>query len=231
MTLLEIGLSDYHRFIFGKVPEAFLLEVVLRTVFVYALLMVSMRLMGKRMTSQLSRLEMASMVALAAAIGVPVLAPEQGLLDALIIAVIVVFSQRLISWTNSKNERFERIVQGDVATIIEDGVLDIKTMEKTLISKERLKAQLRSEKLIHTGQVKRLYFESNGSFSLVEDKDPKPGLLLLPAIDQEFIREVTEEVQIIICSRCASKASTRHDFVCNNCGNTATEKAVIAKSS
>ncbi|WP_143960529.1 DUF421 domain-containing protein [Litoribacter populi] len=231
MILLEIGLSDYHRFIFGEVPEAFLLEVVLRTVFVYALLMVSMRLMGKRMTSQISRLEMASMVALAAAIGVPVLAPEQGLLDALIIATIVVFSQRVVSWVNAKNENFERKVQGDVATIIEDGILDIKTMEKTLISTERLKAQLRSEKLVHSGQVKRLYFESNGSFSLVEEKDPKPGLLILPAIDQDFIEEVSEEVQTVICAKCAKEANTRHDFVCDNCGNKSTARAVKTKSS
>ena len=93
----EIHLTDYMRIILGQVPWSFVLEAVLRMVFLYLLLIISMRLMGKRMAGMLSRIEMAGMVTLAAAIGVPLLAPDRGLLPAVIIAVVVVVAQRTIA--------------------------------------------------------------------------------------------------------------------------------------
>src|SRR6478735_4198047 len=93
----EIRLSDWARILFGQVPPEFYAELVIRAVFVYALLMISMRLMGTRMSGQLSRLDLAAMVALASAIGVPMLSPSNGLLPALIIAIIVVSVSRIIA--------------------------------------------------------------------------------------------------------------------------------------
>src|SRR5690349_16696968 len=93
----EIKLSDWARIFFGQVPPEFYGELIIRAVFIYALLMISMRLMGTRMSGQLSRLDLAAMVALASAIGVPILSPSNGLLPAVIIAVIVVSVSRVIA--------------------------------------------------------------------------------------------------------------------------------------
>ncbi|UOQ71833.1 hypothetical protein [Hymenobacter cellulosilyticus] len=71
----EIHLTDYMRIILGQVPWSFLLEVAIRAIFLYILIVVSMRLMGKRMSSQLSRHELAAISSIAAAIGVPIQAP------------------------------------------------------------------------------------------------------------------------------------------------------------
>ncbi|WP_187263510.1 DUF421 domain-containing protein [Pontibacter beigongshangensis] len=93
------------RILLGKeLPWLFLLEVVLRVFFIYLLIMLCMRLMGKRMAAQLSNLEMSALVSLAAAVGVPILAPERGLLPAVIIALVVVVIQRIISHYASRSE-------------------------------------------------------------------------------------------------------------------------------
>ena len=73
----EIHLADWQRIFVGQVPGSFYLEVILRTAVVYAILQISMRLMGKRMASQLSRTEMVAMVAMAASIGIPIMAPDR----------------------------------------------------------------------------------------------------------------------------------------------------------
>src|SRR6195952_702674 len=109
----EIKLNDWVRIFAGDVPPAFYLELVIRAFFIYFLLMLSMRLMGKRMSTQMSRLELAAMVALASAIGVPMLAPDRGLIPAVLIAFIVVGITWAISKYSVKNERFERATQGD----------------------------------------------------------------------------------------------------------------------
>jgi hypothetical protein len=82
----DIHLGDWQRMFFGEVPGGFYWEVVLRIAVIYLILMVSMRLMGKRTASQLSRNEMIALVSLSAAIGVPLQAPDRGILAAVIIA-------------------------------------------------------------------------------------------------------------------------------------------------
>jgi len=86
----EIKFGDWMRVFVGEVPASFYLEIIIRMAVVYALLIVSMRLLGKRMASQLTRNELAAMVSLAAAIGVPILAPDRGILPAIIIAIVVI---------------------------------------------------------------------------------------------------------------------------------------------
>ena len=102
----DIHLGDLHRILFGDVPGSFFIEVSLRTVIIYAILMISMRLMGKRMEASLGRIEMISMVALAAAIGIPLQSPDRGLLPAIIIAAVVVFIQKLVAKKSMNNEKF-----------------------------------------------------------------------------------------------------------------------------
>ena len=227
---MEIEFFDWHRLIFGELPAGILWEVVLRTVFVYIVLMVSMRLMGKRMASQLSRIEMAAMVSLAAAIGVPVLAPEQGLIPAIIIAAIVVLTQRLVSSQNRRSNKFEAMTMGDVSVLIKDGVFQKKQMDRTLISNERIKAQIRSEKLVHAGEVKRLYLEANGTFSIVIEENPKPGLNVLPDFDNDFVDLMTKKTNIKVCANCGMDLKGKDTPSTYDCSHTAFLYAVERKN-
>lgn len=76
----DIHFSDWQRILFGEVPITYLFELLIRAIAVYFILMVSIRAMGKRMSSQLSRNELAALVSLAAAVGIPMMAPERGVL-------------------------------------------------------------------------------------------------------------------------------------------------------
>lgn len=87
----DIQLGDWLRVFIGEAPGAFFIEIVIRTIVIYAILMIGFRLIGSRMAGQLSRTEQASLVTLAAAIGVPIQSPERGILPAIIIAIVVVF--------------------------------------------------------------------------------------------------------------------------------------------
>jgi uncharacterized membrane protein YcaP (DUF421 family) len=60
------------RILIGDGPWAFLIEVLPRAIVMYALLLISMRLMGKRVAAQLSITELAVILMLGAAIGVPI---------------------------------------------------------------------------------------------------------------------------------------------------------------
>jgi uncharacterized membrane protein YcaP (DUF421 family) len=196
-------ITDYLRILMGDVPWSFLLECALRLVAMYLLLLTGLRLMGKRQAGQISRTELAGLVSIAVSIGIPLLSPDRGLLAPVAIVGVVVVLHRFVTRWAARRPTAEELLQGTVTTVVVDGVLQLPVMERVVLSRERLFAQLRGDSLEHLGQVRRLYMEANGTFSLVEEDQPKPGLSIIPGWDEDFRK----------CQPVAPET-----FACRNCG-------------
>jgi uncharacterized membrane protein YcaP (DUF421 family) len=216
----EIRLSDWNRIIFGEAPPEFFIELVIRTVFLFVLLVIAMRLLGRRMAGQVNRIEMIALFSLAAAIGVPLQAPDRGLLPSIVIALVVIAVGKLVTAIAFRHQRFEAIAEDEYATLVMDGVIQMEKMRETRLTVERLYAQLRKEGIRHLGEVKRLYFEANGSFSLVKNENPPPGLAIIPAFDQALLDE-QRHTQERVCDDCGNKQPLQQEngVTCRNCGN------------
>ena len=199
----ELKLSDIQRILIGEIPPLFFVELIFRAAILYIVLILGMRLMGKRMASQIGRNEMAAIVSLAAAVGIPLMNPDRGLLPGIAIVLIIVIFTVIISKISSRNESFEALTQDDLSVLLKDGVMDIKAMKQNRVTRERLFAQLRMLQKTHLGMIKRVYMEANGLFSIVDEHAPIPGLSIIPSSDSEF------------AIRRQSKTTA---FVCNNCG-------------
>jgi uncharacterized membrane protein YcaP (DUF421 family) len=228
MKEFEIKFWDIERILIGEVPLHFYLEVIFRVAFIYLLLMVSMRFMGKRMSSQLSRNEMAAVASLAAAIGVPLMNPDRGLLPAVVIALVIITLQKSIAKMASKNRKFESLTQDHIDTLIEDGVMKLDVMSHTRITRGRVLAQLRAEQVSHMGMVKRLYFEAGGKFSFLKNVRPSPGLSILPEWDGELSEEIHELTNEKVCAYCGNRPPSGAGFADLRCGNCKKSKWVNA---
>ncbi|MBX0288843.1 DUF421 domain-containing protein [Hymenobacter sp. HSC-4F20] len=202
----EFHLFEPLRMLLGEVPWSFLLETLLRGVVLYAVLLLAMRLMGKRMGAQLSRNEMAALVSLAAAIGVSIQAPDRGLAPPVCVAILIVLGQRLIARQAFRSKKFEQASQDDLGIIVEDGCLNLDKMEEVVLPQERIFAQLRSEGIDQLGQVKRLYMEANGDFTLLPQDPPQPGITLIPDWDEEYIAQQPKAPGTFACLRCGNLA-------------------------
>jgi uncharacterized membrane protein YcaP (DUF421 family) len=213
----DIKFGDWQRILLGDVPGSYFIEIIIRTFVVYLVLMISLRLMGKRMAASLGRIEMISMISMAAAIGIPLQSPDRGLLPALIIAVIVVCTQKFVATKSSKDQKFEQITQGNVGVLLEDGKLNLHAMKKSRISKERVFVQLRNKSVCHLGEVKRLYIEANGKFTVVTNNNPGAGLSIIPEWDDEFRYRVCKASSKLVCSQCGNIKSDEENE-CNRCG-------------
>ncbi|HEX8426624.1 DUF421 domain-containing protein [Hymenobacter sp.] len=223
---------DLMRMGLGDVPWSFLLEAILRITIIYAILLISMRLMGKRMGSQLNRTEMTGLVSLAAAGGVPLLAPDRGILAPLVASAIIVVGQRLLARATFRSSRFEHIAQADLSILVEDGCLQLDAMKECLLPQERVFAKLRGSKLDNLGQVKRLYMEANGSFTVIEQDEPQPGLTLAPDWDQDYIQQQQRVPDTFACTCCGNLAhsSQMPTKQCPRCNNTKWSPAVTKTS-
>jgi uncharacterized membrane protein YcaP (DUF421 family) len=223
---------DIMRMGLGDVPWSFLLEAIIRVTIIYAILLISMRLMGKRMGSQLNRTEMTALVSLAAAGGVPLLAPDRGILAPLVASAIIVIGQYFLARATFRNAHFEKIAQADLSILVEDGRLNFEAMKECLLSQERIFARLRGASLDNLGQVKRLYMEANGSFTVIEQDEPQPGLTLAPDWDQDYIQQQQRVPDTFACTCCGNLAHsaqmpTKH---CPNCNNSKWSPAVTKAS-
>jgi uncharacterized membrane protein YcaP (DUF421 family) len=224
----EIHLTDWLRILVGEVPASFYIELFIRASIVYLLLLVAIRFMGKRMSGQLSRTDLAAMVSLAGAIGVPLQSPDRGILPAIIIAVVVVAVARFIGARSIKSQSFEKLSQGNISVLVKDAVLDLEVMKEARMPRERLVAQLRSKSIKQLGSVKRFYMEAGGSFTLIEEEEPRPGLSILPRWDKDFQDRFKKHAEIKVCQSCGTTQKEPFDdkTKCPHCGDNVWTEAV-----
>jgi uncharacterized membrane protein YcaP (DUF421 family) len=216
----DFKLSDFQRILIGEIPATFFIELIFRALIIYILLIVSMRLMGKRMSAQISRNEMAAVTSLAAAVGIPLMNPDRGLLPPVIITIVIVLFTNFVSNRTARDEKFESLTQDDYGILVEDGVLNLAVMEQTRVSRERLFAQLRMLNKMHLGMIKRLYFEANGVFSVVDEPNPQPGLSVLPDdIDPEFGKRKLRKTDAFVCKSCGKVAEGLISMARSPCPN------------
>jgi uncharacterized membrane protein YcaP (DUF421 family) len=229
----DIHWDDWHRILFGAAPASFLLEVLIRTVIMYLILLVILRLMGKRMGGQLTISELAVMVTLGAIICVPMQIPDRGVVQGLFVIICALIFQRGFTWLGFKHSKWEVILQGKETILIKDGVIVVHELEKASISRQQLYGILRSQNIYNLGEVERLYAEACGLFSVYKAEEPKPGLSLFPPLDDGVhdvqVQPVEDE---FVCRMCGNPAPHRgpQNEQCTNCGSKDWEVAIIKQT-
>jgi uncharacterized membrane protein YcaP (DUF421 family) len=200
----DIHLSDWMRILVGEVPGSFYLEALFRIVFIYLLLIISMRLMGNRMGKPLTRNEIIAMVSLAAANGVALMAADRGLLPVVLSAAVIIGYQRWIANRAMRDAKFESLVLDDLSILVEDGCLNLDKLEEGVISRNQVFAKLRQESVKNLGQVRRAYQEANGDFAVLtfDEEEPRPGLSIVPTADTAFRQEQQKAEGQFACASC-----------------------------
>jgi uncharacterized membrane protein YcaP (DUF421 family) len=215
----QIILGDWSRILRGQSSWWFVPEAIVRLGFLYLLLICALRLMGRRMSSGLSRNELLALVSLAAAIGPAMQAPDQGLLPPLIVAVWVVGLQRAMTLATFRSHRFENLMDGRVSTLVTDGRIELGELRRCALPVERIQAQLRGEGLLNLGQVERLFFEPGGSFSTVRREQEQAGLSLVPEWDEALRRTQRPAPGTNACSACGALVHAEKPARCPMCGS------------
>ncbi|GAB3018080.1 YetF domain-containing protein [Spirosoma pulveris] len=201
-----IHLEDWQRILLGDAPAEFLVEVLIRTSLIYLILLIVMRLLGKRMNGQLTNLELAVMLTMGAIIAPAMQLPDRGLLSGVLALLCALLFQRGTNWLGIKSSKTEKIIQGTATVLVKDGVFQLEQMVSNRLSHQQVFAALRSENVYNLGDVKRLYLEAYGMFSIYRAEPGKPGLSVFEPSDEE-IHSIHEQPE--------SEA-----LACTNCGNT-----------
>lgn len=229
MKNTDIKLSDWNRILFGEAPITFLIEVLFRTLFIYFILLIVIKLMGKRMAGQLTISELAVMLTLGAIITVPTQIPQSGVLQGVILLFFVLGFQQALTVLMFKNKKLENITQGTASMLIKNGILQLKTMYKEGISKPQLFTQLRMKEIYNLGKVERMYHEGCGIFSTYTFETDRLGLSVLPKTDIS-IHSINQQPDhnMLVCTNCGTvkEKLVNLDIICTNCGHNNWDVAV-----
>jgi uncharacterized membrane protein YcaP (DUF421 family) len=223
----EIHLGDIKRILLGDAPPGFLLEVLVRTLIIYLVLLVILRLLGKRMSGQLTITEMAVMIVLGAIVGSPVQLPDRGVLIAVFILICILALQRMLTLWAYYNEKVEKLTQGTMTLLVKDGILQLKAMGKSNISRQQIFAQLRNRNIYQLGKVKRMYLEACGLFTVYQTSKQVPGMPVLPPDDKQIQGIVKSSHDAVVCYNCGlAQSKAKKTIHCPNCGQAKWANAV-----
>ena len=225
----EIHWGDWYRILIGSAPETFLLEVLLRTVCMYLILLVVLRLMGKRMGGQLTISELAVMLTLGAIICVPMQIPDRGILQGALVLVCALVFQRGLTLAGFNSSSLEKIMQGTEIILVKNGVIQVDQLNKANISRQQLYAILRSQNIFNLGEVERIYLEACGLFSVFRFTEAQPGLAISPDNDHAIIDDFKTQ-DFLVCASCGQPAGDQHfehARPCSNCNSKHWEPAIL----
>lgn len=200
----KLFLYDWKRLFFGETPPGFLLEVFGRTLFIYLLLLVAIRLFGKRLSGQLTVIEMSIMLTMGAILAPAMQLADRGLLGGIVALLCALFFERGITYWGLKSAAAEAVIQGKETVLVEDGIIQIDNLRSSRISRPQLLSVLRAKNIYTVSKLHRVYLEACGLFSIYTRDSDTPGLSTLMDSDSEVhsIQQLAPES--LACANCAN---------------------------
>ena len=139
----QIIAFDLERMVLGTEPALFYLEIVVRTVIIYAYALLLLRWLGSRTVGQLSTVEFLLVIALGTAIGDPMLGPDVPLLQAMLVVTLVVGINKGLDLLIARFKTAERIIDGTPEPVVTEGVICRTFLSSTSMGTSQLFQQLR----------------------------------------------------------------------------------------
>lgn len=189
-------------------PFTFLLEVVLRTIIMFAIILTALRASGKRGIKQLSVFELVLIIGLGSAAGDPMFYDDVGILPAFVVFLVVISLYMTVTRLSDRFVKVEKVLEGEPLYVIRDGKLLIDAFKNSGLSQDEFFAALRLSHIEHLGQVRTVLIETSGEFSILfyPDDEVRYGLPIFP---DELKKQLTgnENHDYIACAKCGGVLS------------------------
>lgn len=174
--------------------------ILIRTLVLYFVVLISMRLMGKRQLGEmeLSEFIVAALIADLAAtplqdIGIPFI---NG-----IVPIITLFTlETLIAGVSMKSVKLRKLFFGNPEIMIKNGIISEERMKNNRFTIDELMQELRNNGLANASSVEYAVLETNGKLNIIlkaEDQPVTPKLMSIPAESPGYAHIIINEGRIL----------------------------------
>ena len=176
--------------------------IILKTIFIYILVAVIFRIMGKREVGQLGTFDLVVFILIAELVALS-LENKNNFFFNLIPVLLLVLFQIVIAKISIKSVKFRRFIDGKPVVIIKKGIIDFKSMIEQRYTLDDLLLQLREKDIRCIDEVDYAILEINGKLSVfkyqplkIKSSYPMP-IILDGKIQYETLREMDKDDSFI----------------------------------
>ena len=171
-----------------------MLIVFFRAIILYALVIFSIRLMGKRQIGELQPSELVITILLSNIATLPIEDTTIPMATGIIPMLTLVSLDVIMSALTLRSRKLRQMVSGSPKVIISNGVIDQKQMKKLRYSVDDLMESLHDYNIFDINEVQYAIVETTGKISVMQKKDYSP----LSPSDIELYSETKNPPQILI---------------------------------
>jgi uncharacterized membrane protein YcaP (DUF421 family) len=212
---------DWQRILFADQPPIFLFEVLFRTVIMFTVVLLALKLTGKRGVRQLSIFETVIIIVFGSAAGDPMFYDDVAMVPALFVFIIIICLYRLVTWLTGVSKKFEKAIEGKAVCLIVEGKFAHEEFKKEVLAQDEFFTELRVKSIEHLGQVRYAYLEPSGEVSVFyyPDDDVRYGLPIRPEIYAQNSNKISGE-GLYACAFCGNvEELSAGNSRCARCGH------------
>lgn len=150
-----------------------MLATLIRTIILYILVLLTMRLMGKREIGQLQPFELAIAIMIADLASVPMSDTGIPIFNGIIPIIGLLIMQMLISFINMRSLVLRSIISGKPTILIYRGKIDEKSLKKEKITLNELQERLRQNGTFSLGDVEYAILETSGQLTVIQKPEKR----------------------------------------------------------
>ncbi|MDT8861545.1 DUF421 domain-containing protein [Alkalihalobacillus sp. MEB130] len=175
------------------------MTIMLRTIFIYFIILFVLRFMGKREIGQLSVLDFVVSIMIAELAVVSIENIEVPMMYSIIPIVILSTIQIVLALISLKNNDLRKLIDGKPSVLINEGKIDEGEMRKQRYNFDDLLVQLRQNKISKLSDVEFAILEPSGKLSVIEKREEgsdefTPRLPLPLILDGQIQNEHLEQI-------------------------------------
>ena len=160
----------------GMYPGAHVLLIIaLRTAAIYAVILIGVRLSGKREVGQMTPFDLTLLLLISNAVQNAMTGPDTSVLGGVTAAATLLVMNYFVADLSGANRRFRKLIQGQPSLLIHDGQLMTAHMAKEHISMDELERALREHGIATYHDVALAVLEVDGSISCLKYDEINPG--------------------------------------------------------
>jgi uncharacterized membrane protein YcaP (DUF421 family) len=151
-------------------------EIALRTAIIYVVMVVLLRVAGKREVGQMSILDLVVLLIISNGVQNAMVGDNTTVYGGIVAAATLVSLDWGIRRLTDRSRRAERLLEGEPALLVHDGRLMTAAMRRQGISHEELMAALRSHGLERPADAHLVVLETSGHISVIPRDAIKPPI-------------------------------------------------------
>ena len=143
-------------------------SIVIRTVIIYVILSVSLRIMGKRQLGELDVSELVSTLLISEIASIPIDDPDIPLMNAVIPILFILSVEILLSTIKNKSKKMKSVIEGKPQYIIYKGRVLQNVLDENRISINEILSEMRAQGVGDISEVYYATIEQNGALSILK---------------------------------------------------------------